>query len=149
VSSELAELLAPYRGERGATIPILQKVQEKLGYLSHEAVAEIAKFLGISESEVFGVLTFYAQFRTAPMGRKMVRVCRGTACHVRGVVQVLEAVKRELGIEEGETTPDLEYTLETAACFGSCALAPVMVVGKDVHGRMTPAKVKELLGRHG
>ena len=140
----LTELLAPYKGQRGALIPILQKVQEELGYLPEEAVSEIAAFLGMLPSEIFGVLTFYAQFRTTPTGRNVVTVCRGTACHVRGGSRVLDAVERELDIKEGETTPDLEYSIETVACIGACALAPTLRINQDTYGRMKPAKVPEI-----
>lgn len=145
MQEKLAEVLAPFKGKRGATVPVLQAVQQKLGYLPEEAVAEIARFLGTSPNDIFGIVTFYAQFRTTPVGRNRVMVCRGTACHVKGGPRILEAVERELGIKEGETTPDMEYGLETVACFGSCALAPVVVLDKDVRGRMTTAKVKSML----
>lgn len=141
---QLAEILAPYQGERGVLIPVLQKVQEELGYLSEEAVAEIARFLRISPSEIFGVISFYAQFRTTPSGKHVVRVCRGTACHVRGGTLVLDSVQRELGVKEGETTADLEYILETVACIGACALAPTMMIDKSTHGRLDPKKVAEI-----
>jgi NADH-quinone oxidoreductase subunit E len=141
---QLAEMLASYRGERDALIPVLQKVQDELGFLSQEAVAEIARFLGLPFSEVFGVITFYAQFRTTPSGKNVVRVCRGTACHVRGGARILGSVQHELGIKEGETTPDLEYTLETVACIGACALAPTMMINKDTHGRLKTKKVTEI-----
>ncbi|MFC2058571.1 NADH-quinone oxidoreductase subunit NuoE [Chloroflexota bacterium] len=140
----LAEVLAPYKGKQGVLIPILQKVQEELGFLSEEAVAEIAKFLGISKNQVFGVLTFYAQFRTTPLGKNCVMVCRGTACHVQGGTRILEAIERELGIKEGETSADLEYSLETVACIGACALAPTIVINDETHGRLTTKKVAEI-----
>ncbi len=144
---QLTELLASYRGERGALIPVLQKVQEKLGYISEDSVAQISRILNISESEIFGVATFYAQFRFSPPGKHNVRVCLGTACHVRGGDQILDNVSREIGIKSGETTKDGKFSLERVACFGSCALAPVMVVDKDVFGRMTNAKAKEILAQ--
>ena len=106
----------------------------------------MARFLRLPESAVFGVSTFYAQFKFFPTGKKKVRLCRGTACHVRGAPRILEEVEKHLGIKPGETTDDLEYSLETIACFGSCALAPVMVVDNNVYGRMTPQKVKQILG---
>lgn len=142
--SKLAQVLAPFRGKKGVTIAVLQKVQEELGYLPREAVEEIGRVLRISPSEIYGVITFYAQFRTTPRGRHIVRVCRGTACHVRGGGAVLDQVKRELGIEENESTPDLEYTLETVACIGACALAPAMVIDEDTFGQMTPGKVTDI-----
>ena len=116
-----------------------------LRFEAKEAMLEIARFLHVPESTVYGVSTFYAQFKLTPLGRQIVRICRGTACHVRGGAKILEEVEKQLGIKAGETTEDLEYTLETIACFGSCALAPVMVIDKDVHGRMTTSKVKSVL----
>ena len=141
---QLAEVLDSYKGERGAVIPILQKVQEKLGYLPEEAVNEIALFLRASESEIYGVITFYAQFRTTPSGKNIVRVCRGTACHVRGGARIRAEVEKHLGIRAGETSPDLEYTLETVACIGACALSPTMVVNEETYGQMTTKKVAEI-----
>jgi NADH-quinone oxidoreductase subunit E len=107
---------------------------------------EISRFLRIPASTVFGVSTFYAQFKFFPTGRKIIKVCRGTACHVRGAPRILDEVEKHLGIKPGETSEDLEHSLETIACFGSCALAPVMVVDNEVHGRMTPKKVSDILG---
>ena len=141
---QLAEVLDSYKGERGAVIPILQKVQEKLGYLPEEAVNEIALFLRASESEIYGVITFYSQFRTTPCGKNIVRVCRGTACHVRGGTRIRAEVEKHLGIRAGETSPDLEYTLETVACIGACALSPTMVVNEETYGQMTTKKVAEI-----
>ena len=144
----LSSILAPYRGQRGALIPVLQKVQEELGYLPEEAVSEIAFFLGVSESEVYGVASFYAQFRFIRQGEHTIKVCQGTACHVRGGRRILETVERELGIRPGETTEDYKFSLERVACFGSCALAPVMVVDKTVYGRMTTAKARKTLAQY-
>ena len=141
----LDDILTGYDGERGDLIPILQQAQERFGYLPVEVMRAIAKFLRLPESDVFGVATFYTQFKLTPVGKKIVRVCRGTACHVRGGVRILREVEKQLGIKPGETTDDLEYSLETIACFGSCALAPVVVVDKTVYGRMTTKKVAEIL----
>jgi len=143
MQSQLAPVLAPFKGRKGTTIAVLQKVQEELGYLPREAIEEISKTLRISPSEIYGVITFYAQFRTKPRGRHVVRVCRGTACHVRGGGAVLDQVKRDLSIEENESTPGVEYTLETVACIGACALAPAMVIDEDTFGQMTPGKVTD------
>ena len=144
----LSQILAPYRGQRGALIPVLQKVQEELGYLPEEAVSEIAYFLGVSESEVYGVASFYAQFRFERQGEHTIKVCQGTACHVRGGRRILEAVEREISIQPGETTEDYKFSLERVACFGSCALAPVMVMDKTVYGRMTTAKARKILAEY-
>lgn len=146
VKEKLKEILSPYNGKKEELIPILQEAQGQFGYLPPEVMLEIAKFLRLPESTVFGVSTFYAQFKFSPTGRKKVRLCRGTACHVRGAPRILEEVEKYLGIKPGETTEDLEYSLETIACFGSCALAPVMVVDDNVYGRMTPKKVSQILG---
>jgi NADH-quinone oxidoreductase subunit E len=146
--NELTEIIAEYKGERGALIPILQKVQEKFGYLPEETIAEIGKACGMSESEVFGVASFYAQFYFTERGKHTVKVCLGTACHVRGGEQLLDEIKRDLNVESGGTTEDRKFSLERVACFGSCALAPVLVVDKDVYGRMTVSKAKETLTRY-
>ena len=146
VKEKLDKILAHYSGSRDELIPVLQEAQEEFRYLPREVMLEIAKFLRIPESAIFGVSTFYAQFKFVPTGRKIVRLCRGTACHVRGAPHILDEVERQLGIKPGETTDDLEYSLETIACFGSCALAPVIVIDHKVYGRMTPKKVAEVLG---
>jgi NADH:ubiquinone oxidoreductase subunit E len=145
---QLDKVLAPYQGERGAMIPALQAVQEKLGYISEDAVTLIARLLNVSPSEVFGVATFYAQFRFTPPGEHTVKVCLGTACHVRGGEEILDNVSREVGVKSGETSKDGKFSLERVACFGSCALAPVMVVDKDVYGRLTIQKAKEIIGQY-
>jgi len=145
IKEPLDDILTGYDGERGDLIPVLQQAQERFGYLPVEVMQGIAKFLRLPESDVFGVATFYAQFKLTPVGKRIVRVCRGTACHVRGGARILHEVEKQLGIKPGETTDDLEYSLETIACFGSCALAPVVVVDKTVYGRMTTKKVAEVL----
>jgi len=123
----------------------MQETQEQFRYLPAEAMREIGRFLRIPESTIYGVCTFYAQFKLTPLGRKIVKICRGTACHVRGGAKILEETEKILGIKAGETTEDLEYTLETIACFGSCALAPVLVIDDIVHGRVTTSKVKSII----
>ena len=148
MSDELAKIMAEYKGEKGALIPILQKVQEKFGYLTKEAISEIAKFSRMSESEIFGVASFYAQFYFTRRGQHTVKVCLGTACHVRGGERILDEIKRELDIESGGTTDDYKFSLERVACFGCCALAPVLVINKDVYGRMTVTKAKETLNKY-
>jgi len=143
IEKQLDEILSRYTGESGDLIPILQEAQERFGYLPGEVMQWIAKFLRLPESNVFGVATFYAQFKFTPIGKRIVKVCRGTACHVREGARILSEVERQLGIKPGETTNDLEYSLETIACFGSCALAPIVVIDKTVYGRMTTKKVAE------
>ena len=145
IKEQLDGILSQYDGENDDLIPILQDAQEKFGYLPEEVMAGIAKFLRLPESNVFGVATFYAQFKLTPIGKRIVKVCRGTACYVRGGTRILNEVEKQLGIKPGETTDDLEYSLETIACFGSCALAPVIVIDKTVYGRMTTKKVAEVL----
>lgn len=128
-----------------ALIPLLQQVQGTLGYVPEEAVHVISDKSGVPASEVFGVLTFYAQFRLVPQGRNIIRVCRGTACHVRGGSAVRRALEKRLGIQAGETTEDMEYSLETVACIGACALAPTMTINEQVYGQMSTKKVDEIL----
>jgi len=149
MNQQLDEVLEKYRGERGDLIPILQEVQTNFGYVPEEAMQGIAKFLRLSESTVYGVSTFYAQFKFTPVGKHIIKVCRGTACHVRGVSRILDEAETQLGIKPGGTTSDHEYSLETIACFGSCALAPVMVVDETVYGKMTPERVKKILKGEG
>jgi NADH:ubiquinone oxidoreductase subunit E len=127
----------------------VQKIQNKFGYIPPQSLPIIAKALGLFPSQVQGVISFYAQLYTKPRGRQVVRVCRGTACHVRGGKTILKLVKQHLGIEEGQTSPDLEHTLETVACIGVCALAPNIVVGNRVHGHMNPKKVEQLFKESG
>lgn len=145
VKKQLDSILTQYKGERSDLIPILQEAQEKFGYLPRDVMLGITEFLQLPESTVFGVSTFYAQFKFTPTGRKVIKVCRGTACHVRGADKILQEYERKLGIKPGETTDDLEYTLETVACIGACALAPTLTVNKDVKGKMTTQRVREML----
>jgi len=141
---ELTQVFDTYRGRQEELISILQDVQERFGYLPKEAMFEVSKFLGIPESRVYAVASFYAQFRFTPMGKNTVMVCRGTACHVKGAPRILDEFKRELGIDENETTEDQEYTLETVACLGCCALAPCAMINDEVAANLTPKKVKSL-----
>jgi NADH-quinone oxidoreductase subunit E len=145
IREQLDVILSDYQGDASELIPILQAAQERFGYLPEEVMAGIARFLKLAPSAVYGVGTFYAQFKLNPTGKRIIKVCRGTACHVRGADRILQEIERKLGIRPGETTSDREYSLETIACFGSCALAPVMVVDKDVYGRMTPPKAAQIL----
>ena len=146
IKETLNEIFSHYSGRQEELIPVLQEAQEQFRYLPSEVMLEIARFLRLPESAVFGVSTFYAQFKLVPSGRRIVRVCRGTACHVRGGARILREVERRLGIKPGETTEDWEYTLETVACIGACALAPTMRVEKETHGQMTTKKVAEVFG---
>jgi len=146
VARELAEILSRYSGAGSDLIPILQEAQEKFGYLPEEVMQRVAKFLRLTDNMVYGVSTFYAQFSFTPTGRNKVTVCRGTACHVRGGARILKEIERRLGIKPGETTEDMEYSLETIACIGACALAPTMKIGSETYGQMTTKKVAEVLG---
>ncbi len=131
--------------ERGQLIPLLQKAQGTMGFLPDEALALVAGHLGITLSEVYGVASFYNQFRFNPPGKNPVKVCMGTACHVRGGEIILENFERKLEIREGETTADREFSIERVACVGCCALAPVALVGETLHGHMAPSKVEGLV----
>lgn len=145
---DLSQLLAAYRGKKGAAITALQKVQDKLGYLPEEAISEIARVLNISENDLYGVATFYTQFRFKKQGKHIIRVCCGTACHVRGSSHIAEAIEGELGISCGETTEDHEFTLQKVACVGACALAPVMVVDKSAYGKLDSVKARQILSKY-
>ncbi len=144
IKEQLGDILSQCGEENGGLISILQEAQERFGYLSEEVMAGIAKFLRLPESTVFGVATFYAQFKFTPTGKKIVKVCRGTACHVKGGERILESIQRELGIQPGQTTDDFEYSLEVVACIGACALAPTILIDNEVQRKMTPRKVAEL-----
>ncbi|HIE13469.1 MAG TPA: NADH-quinone oxidoreductase subunit NuoE [Desulfotomaculum sp.] len=133
------------KGQKWALIPVVQKIQNEFGYIPPAAIPVVAKGLRLFPSQVQGVISFYAQFYTKPRGRQIIRVCRGTACHVRGAEALLELLEERLQIQEGETTPDMEYTLETVACIGVCALAPNLVLNDQVHGQMDAEKVQQLL----
>jgi len=148
VYKQLAEIFKQYEGEKGAVITVLQKVQEKLGYLSKEAISGVAKFFRMSESEIFGIASFYAQFRFTPRGKHAVKVCLGTACYVRGGEEIMKTAEKNLGIDRGGTTEDYKFSLERVACFGCCALAPVMLVDKNVHTKMNLSKVREVIKRY-
>jgi NADH-quinone oxidoreductase subunit E len=146
VDKQLGEILSRYSGQSSDLISILQEAQEKFGYLPEEVIQRVARFLRLTDNMVYGVSTFYAQFTFTPTGRHKVTVCRGTACHVRGGARILREIEKRLGIKPGETTDDMEYSLETVACIGACALAPTMRVGNETYGQMTTKKVAEVLG---
>ena len=146
VTQELAEILSRYSGASSDLIAILQEAQEKFGYLPSEVMQRVARFLRLTDNMVYGVSTFYAQFSFVPTGRRKITVCRWTACHVRGGARILKEIERRLGIKPGESTDDMEYSLETVACIGACALAPTMRVSNETYGQMTTKKVAEVLG---
>lgn len=141
----LETILARHEQSRDHLIPLLQEVQEQFRYLSPEAVAAVADHLQLSINDVYGVATFYAQFRFVPPGLHHIKVCEGTACHVRGSDRILESISRTTGIAPGQTSADGTFSLERVACFGSCALAPVVVVDDKVYGRMTAPKTQKLI----
>jgi len=126
-------------------IPLLQRLQDIYGYLPREIILEIASRTGLPASRMFGVATFYEQFHLEPRGRHIIRCCRGTACHVKGGKRIIQAVRRELGIDEGGTTEDLRFTFETVACLGTCFLAPVIMVDDDYYGNVRPGEVGRIL----
>lgn len=144
----LSLVLASFAGNRSDLIPFLQKTQETLGYISQDSVHAIARKLKISENEIFGVASFYAQFRFHPPGKHHIKVCTGTACHVKGGEQILETVKRKLEVNPGETTADGEYDLERVACLGCCALAPVVTFDSKTFSQMSVLKLQGLLNEY-
>lgn len=134
-----------YDGAPGELIPLLQSAQDHFGYIPRRAISYISSVTGISESDIYGVITFYSQFRLQPMGKYVVRACAGTACHVSGAKTIIETIEDELGIEVGDTTEDGLFTLNTVACIGCCSLAPVIMINDDTHGRLTPSSLRKLL----
>lgn len=145
---QIDAILARYQGKKGSLIPILQEVQALYNYLPKDALEYIAASTGTPIAQIYGVVTFYSQFYLNPRGRNIIRVCQGTACHVRGGKVILQTIEKELGIKAGHTTEDLRFTLETVACIGACGLAPVMQVNEDTHGRLTPDKLSAILAKY-
>ncbi|MEG0797833.1 MAG: NADH-quinone oxidoreductase subunit NuoE [Acidaminococcaceae bacterium] len=145
---KIDEILSKFVGQKGALIPILQQVQALYNYLPKDVLEYVGQATNTPISQIYGVVTFYSQFHLNPRGRNIVRVCQGTACHVRGGKAILQAMEKLLGIKAGHTTEDLRYTLETVACIGACGLAPVMQVNEDTHGRLTPEKLPAILERY-
>lgn len=146
---QVDEILSRYQDQKWPLIPLLQEVQDELGYIPPEAIVPIARGTSLFPAQVQGVITFYEQFHTTPRGKNVVRVCRGTACHVRGGRTILKIVKQNLDVEEGETTPDMNFTLETVPCLGTCFLAPAMMVNKNYYGKLAPPKVRNILQQYG
>ena len=134
----------PATPQRSVLIPVLQGIQERYGWLPAEALERVSRRFSIPLSSIYGVVTFYAQFYLEPRGRHTVRCCRGTACHVRGAPSVLAAVEEVLGVGDGQTTPDIEFSVETVACLGTCFLAPVMMIDDNYYGKLDPARVREV-----
>ncbi len=143
--SLMDELLKKYRNRKGNLIPILQGTQDIYGYLPKESFIHIHKATGLSLNELYGVATFYAQFRLKPAGRNIVKMCHGTACHVQNVTAITDEILDTLGIKDGETTEDGIFTVETVACLGCCSLAPVMMIGEETYGKLTPKQAVKII----
>lgn len=134
-----------YQGERGALIPLLQSAQETYGYIPESAIDHISEIVRIPSADIYGVITFYSQFRLKPMGKNIIRICDGTACHVNASTAILKTIMDELQIDSNETTEDGLFTLQTVACLGCCSLSPVVMINDETYGRLTPKKVQQLL----
>ena len=145
---KLHALIDDYRDMKWGLIPLLQAIQEAFGYIPPDAIEPVSEALHLFPSQVQGVITFYAGFSLEPKGKYVVRVCRGTACHVKGGRSILRLMKKELGLAEGETSEDYRFTLETVACLGACFLAPTMMVNHTYYGRLSPAKVSSILSQY-
>ncbi len=144
---KLQEIIASYNESISESdlIPMLQQTQDAYGYLPRTALEEISDAASIPRSKIFGVVTFYAQFSTIPRGRHIIKICNGTACHVKGSMGLREKVKQVLGVEEGQTTHDFKFSLESVACLGTCFLAPVIMIGEQYYGKLTPEKAEEII----
>ncbi|MFQ5770571.1 MAG: NADH-quinone oxidoreductase subunit NuoE [bacterium] len=147
MNHQMHHILKQYEPVRGALIPILQSVQNELTYLPEDAISDISSYLKISQSEIFGVASFYSQFRFSRPGKHQVKVCLGTACHVRGGENILARVEDELHIQPGQTSDDFQFSLDRVACFGCCALAPVMVIDDSVYANVALTKIQKMLGQ--
>ena len=145
---KLTDTIEKHKGEKWGLITLLQEVQEHFGYIPPESIVPIADAMDLFPSQVQGVVTFYSGFSLSPKGKYVIKVCRGTACHVKGSQSILGVMKKELQVHEGETTPDYRFTLETAACLGACALAPTMMVNKTYYGKLSPPKVTTTLAEY-
>jgi len=146
--NKLNSMIARHKGQKWGLIPLLQDVQAEFGYIPPEAIDPIAEALKMFPSQIQGVITFYAGFSLKPKGKYVSKVCRGTACHVKGGRSILKLMKQELGLQEGETSPDYQFTLETVACLGACFLAPTMMINHDYFGKLSPTKVASILGEY-
>ena len=146
--AELDGIIEKYKMESGALIPVLEEAQRILEYLPVSVQKRIARGLNLPFNRVYGVTTFYSFFTMTPRGKHTIRVCLGTACYVRGGKRIAETVKKEFGVNEGETTKDRKFTFETVRCLGACGLGPIVVVDDDVHGRIKPAKLKDVVEKY-
>ena len=147
-NEDYMDIFSGFNGEEGDLIPLLQRIQERFGYISEEAIKNISRFLKISENQIFGVASFYSQFKFIESGKYTIKVCMGTACHVRGSQNILDEFRRNLHIEADETTDDKLFTLETMNCVGACALGPIVIFNGDYHGQMKIKIVRELLEKY-
>lgn len=147
-TAELEQYIAENKDMKGPLMPVMQKAQELFGYLSMETMQLISDRLNVPVSEIYGVATFYALFSLTPKGEYIISVCTGTACYVKGAQAVLDEVKKILGIEAGQTTPDGKFTIQDTRCLGCCGLAPVMTINSDVYGRLEPSDVKDILAKY-
>jgi len=145
----IKSIIDRYEGDKGFLVPMLQDVQKELNYLPQEALNLVSSFLDLPISRIYEVATFYKAFSLEPRGRIQLSLCKGTACHVRGVPLIVDQIERDLNLKEGETSEDLEYTFETVNCLGACALGPVLVVNGEYHGQMTISKTSRLLKKLG
>lgn len=148
VKEKVGQVLQKYQHDKSVLIDILQDIQAETGYLPKEVLEETSRGLDVPLSRVYSVATFFKAFSLEPRGRHLINVCMGTACHVRGAVKVLESIEQELGIKTGGTTSDLKFTLETVRCVGACALGPMVIIGEDYHGEMTPETVSSVLEQY-
>lgn len=148
MQKKIEKIMKPYEEEKGSLIPILQAVQKEYGFISEEAVATIAKGIKLSEHEIYGVATFYAQFRFTKPGDHLIKVCLGTACHVKGGERIMDMAEKSLNIRSGETTQDSVFSLERVACMGCCALAPVMVVDNNIYASVASAAVDRIISQY-
>ncbi len=146
--TKLKAIIEKHKSQKWSLIPLLQEVQEAFGYIPPESIEPIAEALNMASSEVQGVITFYAGFSLKQKGRNVLRICRGTACHVKGSRSILRYVQKELNLEEGQTSEDYQFSLETVACLGACFLAPTMMVNRDYYGKLNPTKVTSVLGQY-
>jgi NADH-quinone oxidoreductase E subunit len=146
MSEKIREIISEFQGQgRDKLIPVLQKVQNEIGYISKDAVVEIGEILNLPASKIYGVATFYNQFRFQPNGKYHIMVCRGTACHVKGSADTLEAIERELGVKSGETTKDGLFSIEVVACLGACGLAPLICINDEFYANVSRDKVKDII----
>jgi NADH-quinone oxidoreductase subunit E len=148
VNKDYVSIFSGFKGEEGDLIPVLQRIQQKFGYISEKSIKHVSLFLKISENQIFGVASFYSQFRFTEPGRNSIKVCMGTACHVRGGQILCEALERELDISTGQTTKDKRFDLQRVACLGCCALAPVIQINDDIHSQMTVIRLKQVLEKY-